>query len=292
MQQQLIVTIFLVANVLAQTLAGVPDCIHANEGYAYPRPAYQLSEGLGAYNVAPSVATYSQGKFIHIHVKLALVQDNRVSMRALCGKQTVEKQKMSTTLFNVRINSRECPKILIDRRVRIHIGNTSTNSEIGHLFGTSCYQNNSATSVVRRTSPYQIIFATIVCSPSILCSSSILWSSSHSQIICAGRKSICLHRYCDECDICLNLIRAFDKEAKERRSLTNETCAIHSQTAPLSKVAAYTPTSNILSVPAVKTVAYPRITPGYLPPAPAYTASAIYKGNVHVCSTWIYTLTV
>lgn len=50
------------ANVLAQTFAGVPDCIHANDGYAYPRPAIQLSEGIGAYSVAPSVATYTQGK--------------------------------------------------------------------------------------------------------------------------------------------------------------------------------------------------------------------------------------
>lgn len=44
----------------------------------------------------------------------------------------------------------------------------------------------------------------------------------------------------------------------------------YAYTAPLSKVATYTPTSNILTVPAIKTVAYPKITPGYLPPAPVY----------------------
>lgn len=60
--KQLIVTILVVANVMVQALAGVPDCIHANEGYAYPRPAIQLSAGIGAYSVAPSVATYTQGK--------------------------------------------------------------------------------------------------------------------------------------------------------------------------------------------------------------------------------------
>lgn len=49
-------------------------------------------------------------------------------------------------------------------------------------------------------------------------------------------------------------------------------------TAPLSKVAAYTPTSNILAVPAVKTVAYPRITPGYLPPA---QIAPVYKGSLN-----------
>lgn len=42
-------------------------------------------------------------------------------------------------------------------------------------------------------------------------------------------------------------------------------------TAPLSKVATYTPTSSVLAVPAVKTVAYPRVTPRYLPPAPKLT---------------------
>lgn len=55
--------------------------------------------------------------------------------------------------------------------------------------------------------------------------------------------------------------------------------------APLSKVAAYTPTSNILAVPAVKTVAYPRITPGYLPPAPI--ATPIYKGLFRTLHIWL-----
>lgn len=45
-------------------MAGVPDCIHANEGYAYPKPAVQLTEGISAYSVSPSIATYTQGNAI------------------------------------------------------------------------------------------------------------------------------------------------------------------------------------------------------------------------------------
>lgn len=47
-------------------------------------------------------------------------------------------------------------------------------------------------------------------------------------------------------------------------------------TGHLSKVATYTPTSNIFSIPAVKQVSYqyPKITPGYLPPSPAKVAIA------------------
>lgn len=61
---QIIVTIFLVANLSAQIFAGVPDCIHANEGYSYPKPAIQLSEGISGYSVSPSIATYTQGNAI------------------------------------------------------------------------------------------------------------------------------------------------------------------------------------------------------------------------------------
>lgn len=52
------------ANLTIQILAGVPDCIHANEGYAYPKPAVQLTEGISAYSVSPSIATYTQGNAI------------------------------------------------------------------------------------------------------------------------------------------------------------------------------------------------------------------------------------
>lgn len=53
---QILVTIFLVANVSVQILAGVPDCIHANDGYSYPKPTIQLTEG--------GVTTYTQGNAI------------------------------------------------------------------------------------------------------------------------------------------------------------------------------------------------------------------------------------
>lgn len=49
------------ANLSIQILAGVPDCIHANEGYVYPKPSVQLSEGVSSYTVSPSIATYTQG---------------------------------------------------------------------------------------------------------------------------------------------------------------------------------------------------------------------------------------
>lgn len=52
------------ANLSVQILAGVPDCIHANEGYAYPKPAVQLTEGISSYSVSPSIATYTQGNAI------------------------------------------------------------------------------------------------------------------------------------------------------------------------------------------------------------------------------------
>lgn len=64
---QILVTIFLVANVSVQILAGIPDCIHANNdyGYSYPKPAIQLTEGgLSAYSVSPSIATITQGNAI------------------------------------------------------------------------------------------------------------------------------------------------------------------------------------------------------------------------------------
>lgn len=65
---QILVTIFLVANVSAQILAGVPDCIHANDayGYSYPKPAIQLTEGgISAYHsVSPAVTTITQGNAI------------------------------------------------------------------------------------------------------------------------------------------------------------------------------------------------------------------------------------
>lgn len=64
---QILVTIFLVANVSIQILAGVPDCIHANDGYGYnyPKPAIQLTEGgVSAYSVSPAVTTYTQGNAI------------------------------------------------------------------------------------------------------------------------------------------------------------------------------------------------------------------------------------
>lgn len=52
------------ANLSIQILAGIPDCIHANEGYAYPKPAVQLHEGVSAYSVSPSIATYTQGNAV------------------------------------------------------------------------------------------------------------------------------------------------------------------------------------------------------------------------------------
>lgn len=55
------------ANVSVQILAGVPDCIHANNayGYNYPKPAIQLTEGgVSAYSVSPSVTTITQGNAI------------------------------------------------------------------------------------------------------------------------------------------------------------------------------------------------------------------------------------
>lgn len=52
------------ANLSIQILAGVPDCIHANEGYVYPKPAVQLTEGVSTYGVSPSIATYTQGNAI------------------------------------------------------------------------------------------------------------------------------------------------------------------------------------------------------------------------------------
>lgn len=52
------------ANLSVQILAGVPDCIHASEGYVYPKPAVQLAEGISAYSVSPSIATYTQGNAI------------------------------------------------------------------------------------------------------------------------------------------------------------------------------------------------------------------------------------
>lgn len=52
------------ANLSVQILAGVPDCIHANEGYVYPKPAVQLTEGISSYSVSPSIATYTQGNAI------------------------------------------------------------------------------------------------------------------------------------------------------------------------------------------------------------------------------------
>lgn len=52
------------ANLSIQILAGVPDCIHANEGYVYPKPSVQLTEGVSAYSVSPSIATYTQGNAI------------------------------------------------------------------------------------------------------------------------------------------------------------------------------------------------------------------------------------
>lgn len=52
------------ANLSIQILAGVPDCIHANEGYVYPKPAVQLTEGVNTYSVSPSVTTYTQGNAI------------------------------------------------------------------------------------------------------------------------------------------------------------------------------------------------------------------------------------
>lgn len=61
---QILVTILLVANLSVQILAGVPDCIHANEGYVYPKPAVQLTEGISSYTVSPSIATYTQGNAI------------------------------------------------------------------------------------------------------------------------------------------------------------------------------------------------------------------------------------
>lgn len=65
---QILVTIFLVANVSVQILAGIPDCIHAHNdgyGYTYPKPAIQLTEGgVSAYSVSPSVTTYTQGNAI------------------------------------------------------------------------------------------------------------------------------------------------------------------------------------------------------------------------------------
>lgn len=59
---QILVTILLVANVSEQILAGVLDCIHANDdyNYSYPKPAIQLTEG----GVSPSVSTYTQGNAI------------------------------------------------------------------------------------------------------------------------------------------------------------------------------------------------------------------------------------
>lgn len=61
---QIIVTIFLVANLSVQIFAGVPDCIHANEGYSYPKPAVQLTEGINTYSVSPSIATYTTGSAV------------------------------------------------------------------------------------------------------------------------------------------------------------------------------------------------------------------------------------
>lgn len=52
------------ANLSVQILAGVPDCIHASEGYAYPKPSVQLTEGISAYSVSPSIATYTHGNAI------------------------------------------------------------------------------------------------------------------------------------------------------------------------------------------------------------------------------------
>lgn len=50
------------ANFSIQILAGgFSDCIHANEGYSYPKPAVQLNEGISTYSVSPSIATYTQG---------------------------------------------------------------------------------------------------------------------------------------------------------------------------------------------------------------------------------------
>lgn len=52
------------ANLSIQILAGVPDCIHANQGYVYSKPAVQLTEDVNAYSVSPSVTTYTQGNAI------------------------------------------------------------------------------------------------------------------------------------------------------------------------------------------------------------------------------------
>lgn len=51
------------ANLSIQILAGLPPCIH-DEGYTYPKPAVQLTEGINAYSVSPSIATYTQGNAI------------------------------------------------------------------------------------------------------------------------------------------------------------------------------------------------------------------------------------
>lgn len=51
------------ASLSIQILAGLPPCIH-DEGYAYPKPAVQLAEGINAYSVSPSIATYTQGNAI------------------------------------------------------------------------------------------------------------------------------------------------------------------------------------------------------------------------------------
>lgn len=165
---QILVTIFLVANISIQILAGVPDCIHANDGYSYPKPAIQLTEG--------GVTTFTHGNAI----KYSTLEESAYTS---VTPASIVKQFVSAPVI------------------------------------TKSYLSPAIPSIVAPTPAY---------------------TKAYLPPIAAPVAPVITKSY----------IRPVNPIA---------------YTAPLSKVATYTPTSSLLSIPAVKTVdySYPKISSGY-----------------------------
>lgn len=172
------------ANLSIQILAGVPDCIHANEGYVYPKPAIQLTEDVNAYGVSPSVTTYTHGNAI----KYSSLEESAYTS---VTPAPIVKQFVSAPIITKSYVSQAAPVL------------------------TKSYISSPPIYTKSYISPVTPVAPVASIAPVITKS----YLPPISQI---------------------------------------------AYTAPLSKFATYTPTSNIVSIPGVKSYAYPKIATGYV----------------------------
>lgn len=198
------VTTLLVANLLLQISAGVPDCIHANSGgYVYPKPAVQLTEGISAYSVSPSITTYTQGNAI----KYSSLEE---SAYASVTPGPIIKQ--------IGYSAPIVPKIPI-----------------------------------LPTAP--VITKSYLPSPTPVITKSYLPPVAPVAPVATVASLPPIASYAPIATVAPVITKSYLPPPPHVNQLAF--------TAPLSKVATYTPTSNIYSIPAVKSLAYPKISTGY-----------------------------